>query len=152
MRYYDQDLALAKDLQDKMNMGRAYCNLGLAHLALGQLDTSLECQKYFFSIAHMTNNLAGNLDLTTINIFFCFFNAHLFYFEGKFRALGNIGDVLIKMGEIEEALKMYHRQLALARGNRDRAMEAAACSALGIAHRLLKRFDKALGTYFSICG
>lgn len=47
MRYYDQDLSLAKDLQDKMNMGRAYCNLGLAHLALGNLETSLECQKYF---------------------------------------------------------------------------------------------------------
>lgn len=122
MRYYDQDLALAKDLQDKMNMGRAYCNLGLAHLALGQLETSLECQKYFLAIAHMTNNLAG-----------------------KFRALGNIGDVLIKMEETEEAVKMYHRQLALARSNRDRGMEAAACGALGIAHRLLKRLDKALG-------
>lgn len=47
VRYYDQDLSLAKDLQDKMNMGRAYCNLGLAHLALGNLETSLECQKYF---------------------------------------------------------------------------------------------------------
>ncbi|XP_068900354.1 tetratricopeptide repeat protein 28 isoform X3 [Tenebrio molitor] len=123
VRYYDQDLALAKDLQDKMNMGRAYCNLGLAHLALGQLETSLECQKYFLAIAHMTNNLPGS----------------------KFRALGNIGDVLIKMGETEEAVKMYHRQLALARSNRDRGMEAAACGALGIAHRLLKRLDKALG-------
>lgn len=40
---------------------------------------------------------------------------------------------------------MYHRQLALARSNRDRGMEAAACGALGIAHRLLKRLDKALG-------
>lgn len=40
---------------------------------------------------------------------------------------------------------MYHRQLALARGNRDRSMEAAACGALGIAHRLIKKFDKALG-------
>lgn len=49
------------------------------------------------------------------------------------------------MGEIEEAIKMYHRQLALARSNRDRAMEAAACGALGIAHRLLKKLDKALG-------
>ena len=50
MRYYDQDLALAKDLQDKMNMGRAYCNLGLAHLALGNLETALECQKYFLGM------------------------------------------------------------------------------------------------------
>lgn len=47
IRYYDQDLALAKDLQDRKSMGRAYCNLGLAHLALGNSETALECQKYF---------------------------------------------------------------------------------------------------------
>ena len=46
-RYYDQDLALARDLEDRASMGRAYCNLGLAHLALGNLDSALECQKYF---------------------------------------------------------------------------------------------------------
>lgn len=73
-------------------MGRAYCNLGLAHLALGNLETALECQKYFLAIAHMTQHL-----------------------QGKFRALGNIGDVLIKMGDVEEAVKMYQRQLRFAR-------------------------------------
>lgn len=65
--------------------------------------------------------------------------------QGKYRALGNIGDVLIKMGQTEEAVKMYQRQLVLARGARDRGMEAAACGALGLAHRLLRRYDKALG-------
>ena len=50
MRYYDQDLALARDQQDRMSMGRAYCNLGLAHLALGNFDEALECQKYFLGI------------------------------------------------------------------------------------------------------
>lgn len=44
-------------------MGRAYCNLGLAHLALGQLETSLECQKYFLAIAHMTHHTPGNYDI-----------------------------------------------------------------------------------------
>ena len=46
-RYYDQDLALARDLEDRVSMGRAYCNLGLAHLAIGNLENALECQKYF---------------------------------------------------------------------------------------------------------
>lgn len=41
--------------------------------------------------------------------------------------------------------QMYHRQLGLARQTRERTMEAAACGALGLAHRLLKKFDKALG-------
>lgn len=53
VRYYDQDLALAKDLQDKSGMGRAYCNLGLAHLALENLDTALECQKYYLGKVYL---------------------------------------------------------------------------------------------------
>lgn len=137
-----------------MNMGRAYCNLGLAHLALGNLETALECQKYFLAIAHMTQHL-----------------------QGKFRALGNIGDVLIKMGDIEEAVKMYQRQLGFARQvsiltkkvsicvkvviifrqrnvlsfqARDRSLEAAACGALGLARRLQRRLDAALGHHTQV--
>lgn len=63
VRYYDQDLSLAKDLQDKMNMGRAYCNLGLAHLALGNLETSLECQKYFLGNIFKTKKLYHYYDI-----------------------------------------------------------------------------------------
>lgn len=110
-----------------MNMGRAYCNLGLAHLALGNLETALECQKYFLAIAHMTQHL-----------------------QGKFRALGNIGDVLIKMGDVEEAVKMYQRQLGFARQARDRSLEAAACGALGLARRLQRRLDAALGHHTQV--
>ena len=47
-----QDLALARDLQDRMSMGRAYCNLGLAHAAIGNLENALECQKYFLGKIH----------------------------------------------------------------------------------------------------
>lgn len=85
-------MTLAKDLQDHAVMAHAYCNLGLAHLALGHLETALECQKYFLAIAHMTQHQ-----------------------QGKFRALGNVGDVLVKMQNEEEALKMYQRQLEFAR-------------------------------------
>lgn len=66
---------------------------------------------------------------------------------GKFRALGNIGDILIKLGDLEEAGKMFHRQLAIARHSRERLLEATACGALGLVHRLMKKFDKASGEY-----
>lgn len=59
--------------------------------------------------------------------------------------IGNIGDVLIRTGEIEEAAKMYQRQLTLARQYRERTMEATSYGALGLANRLMKKFDKALG-------
>lgn len=67
------------------------------------------------------------------------------HFAGKFRALGNIGDCLLKLGESEEAIKMHQRQLNLARQSADRSLEAAAYGALGIAHRTTRNLDKALG-------
>lgn len=73
------------------------------------------------------------------------------HLPGKFRALGNIGDVLIKMGDVEEALKMYQRQLSFARQGRDRGLEATAYGALGLGNRLLRCFDKALGYHTQVC-
>lgn len=55
--YYEKDLTLAKSLHDRVNMGRAYCNLGLSHMALGNLDGALECQKYFLAISQVSRNL-----------------------------------------------------------------------------------------------
>ena len=77
--------------------------------------------------------------------------AHMMkHLSGKFRALGNIGDVLIKMGDVEEAVKMYQRQLSFARQGRDRSLEAAAYGALGLGHRLLRCYDKALGYHTQV--
>lgn len=57
IHYYEQDLELAKDLQDRLSMGRAYCNLGLSHLALGNFQAALECQRYFLAVAQMMKHL-----------------------------------------------------------------------------------------------
>lgn len=70
--------------------------------------------------------------------------------QAKLRALGNIGDILIKMNDTEEALKMYHRQFTLARQIRDTSMEAAACSSLGLANRFIKCYDKALSYHCQV--
>ena len=55
-RYYEQDLALAKDLQDKLAQAKAYCNLGLAHKALGEHKKAEECQRYLLSLAQALDN------------------------------------------------------------------------------------------------
>lgn len=55
-RYYEQDLALAKDLQDKLAQAKAYCNLGLAHKALGEFSKAEECQRYLLSLAQTLDN------------------------------------------------------------------------------------------------
>lgn len=72
------------------------------------------------------------------------------HLQGKFRALGNIGDVLMKMKNYDEAVKVYQKQLVLAKQSRDKVLEASAYGALGLAHRLLKCFDKALGYHTQV--
>jgi len=112
VRYYDQDLSLAKDLGNQVNISRAYCNLGLTHLALTNFDKALECQTNFLTLSHGLKSV-----------------------ESKFRALGNIGNVLLKMKREEEAVKMYQKQLLLGQAHGEKRLEASAFAALGMAHR-----------------
>lgn len=89
--------------------------------------------------------------IRTLTSFFFAALAHMMkYLQGKFRALGNIGDVLMKMRSYDEAVKVYQKQLVLAKQCRDKVLEASAYGALGLAHRLLKCFDKALGYHTQV--
>lgn len=47
---------MAKDLQDKFAQAKAYCNLGLAHKALGEYSKAEECQRYLLSLAQALDN------------------------------------------------------------------------------------------------
>ena len=73
------------------------------------------------------------------------------HISGKFRALGNIGDCLLKTRELQEAVKVYHKQLQLAKGSREKSLESAAYGNLGLAHRTMKCYDKALGFHTQVC-
>jgi len=70
--------------------------------------------------------------------------------EERFRALGNIGDVLLKMSNIDEAVKAYQKQLILSKHLKNKKLEAGAYGALGISHRLGKQFDKSLGFHTQV--
>ncbi len=70
--------------------------------------------------------------------------------HGRFRALGNVGDVLARQGRTEEAVAAHTERLSLARQIRDRGAEAAAFGALGLCHRHARQFDKALGFHTQV--
>ena len=71
--------------------------------------------------------------------------------QAQFRALGNMGDVLLKTEDgTTEAVAVYGRQLALAKQLRDRGFEAAAFGSLGVCHRRAGQFDKALGCHTQV--
>ena len=61
-----------------------------------------------------------------------------------------MGDILTKMNNIEEAVKVYQKQLALTKQTQDKILEASAYGSLGVCHRLLKRFDKSLGFHTQV--
>lgn len=67
-RYYEQDLALAKDLQDKLAQAKAYCNLGLAHKALGEYSKAEECQRYLLSLAQTLDNTQVELSTWQVSV------------------------------------------------------------------------------------
>jgi len=101
---------------------RAYCNLGLAHKALGNLSKSLHCQHSF--LAHAGSNVAA-----------------------RFCALGNIGDVLLAQERGVEALSQFEEQLRLARDTDHRGLEAGALENIGSTNRRLGRLDAALASH-----
>ena len=63
----------------------------------------------------------------------------------RFRAFGNMAEVLLKMDKLEEAEAVYQKQLLLSKQSRDKRFEASAYGSLGVCHRIGKKFDKALG-------
>lgn len=69
--------------ESRQDLSRAYCNLGLAKAAVGDFQAALDCQRRFLTIAQVSRDI-----------------------QGKFRALGNIGDVFMRMGNGQEAVKV----------------------------------------------
>ncbi|CAI9715780.1 repeat 28 [Octopus vulgaris] len=120
--YYEQHLDVAKRMHDKLEIARAYCNLGLAHKALFNYDSALDYQKKALALMHF-----------------------LKYMKGTFKVLGTIGDILLKTGEITEAVKTYQQQLNLAKQTKNQHLIATAYGALGTCHRFLGQFEKAFG-------
>jgi len=95
---------------------------GLAHLALGNYNEALDCQKYFLCTSQ------GN----PVN---------------KLRAMSNIGDVLTRMKQINDAMKMFEKQLSLARSLGDVINEANAFQSLGNCQKYAANYEKAILYY-----
>ena len=70
--------------------------------------------------------------------------------QARFRALGNMGDVLTKMEKMDEAIGVYQKQLALAKQARDKGFEASAYGSLGVCYRMAKQYDKALAYHTQV--
>lgn len=135
---------MAKDLQDKLAQAKAYCNLGLAHKALGEYNKAEECQRYLLSLAQALDNtqVTYYCCVHSINCKNASFSQEVVVnqrgyicLQAVFRAFGNLGDVCVCRGDLPGAVRFYQQQLTLAQKVSVQKMEADAYSALGSVHR-----------------
>ncbi|CAH1250546.1 TTC28 [Branchiostoma lanceolatum] len=165
IQYYEQHLALARQLMDRDEEGVAYNKLGLAHDEMGKYETALEWHQKNLKMsqddgdkkeqitAHInvgnTYRRLGKLDQATSH-----FNTALQMAQQTGDQHGQM-DVYCKMGEMHReqlhsphtAIQYYEQHLALARQLMDRHEEGLAYNRLGRAHYEMGEYEAALEWY-----
>ncbi|XP_068604483.1 G-protein-signaling modulator 2 [Brachionichthys hirsutus] len=119
--FYEENLAIVKELGDRAAQGRTYGNLGNTHYLLGNFRNAVASHEQRLLIAKEFGDRAAER-----------------------RAYCNLGNAYIFLGEFEVAAEHYKRTLQLARQLKDRAVEAQACYSLGNTYTLLQDYERAI--------
>lgn len=158
--YMQQDLAVAKSLNDQAGECRAHGNLGSAHFSKGNLKEALSSHRYQLVLAmKCKDSQAAALALTSLG--------HVYTAIGDYpnalashkqcvqlvrqmgdrlqeaREVGNVGAVYLAMGDFESAVECHTEHLRLAKQLGNRVEEARAYSNLGSSHHYRRCFDQA---------
>jgi tetratricopeptide (TPR) repeat protein len=122
--YYEQHLAIAREIGDRSGEGNALGNLGLAYADLGDARKAIEYYEQHLAIAREIGDRRG---------------------EGN--ALGNLGLAYADLGDARKAIEYYEQALAIDREIGDRRSEGNALGNLGSAHYVLGDARKAIEYY-----
>ena len=120
----EQDLAIARELDNRSGEGRALGNLGIVYSDLGQYQRAIELLEQHLTISR------DMADLT-----------------GESAALGNLGTVYSHLDQYPRAIELHEQQLAIARDLNDRVGEGAALGNLGIVYDNLGQYQRAIELY-----
>ena len=124
IRYYDQYLALCRQLDDRQGEGWALGNLGDAYADLGRVEEAIEKHEAALIISREIGDRRG---------------------EGNH--LGNLGNVYADQGRVEEAIKKYEAALIISQEIGDRRNEGNWLGNLGNAYRNQGRVEEAIEKY-----
>ena len=124
IEFYQQSLAITKDIGDRSGEAGSLMSLGLAYRRLGQYDKAIE----FYQ-----QSLAIYQDIDARN--------------GEARSLGNLGAAYRRLGQYDKAIEFYQQSLAIKREIGDRDGEACSLNNLGVAYRGLGQYDRAIEFY-----
>ncbi|GAB0095116.1 G-protein-signaling modulator 2 [Sergentomyia squamirostris] len=119
--FYQENLALMRQIGDRGAQGRACGNLGNTYYLLGDFQAAIVHHQERLSIAREFGDKAAER-----------------------RANSNLGNSHIFLGQFELAADNYKRTLSLAIELGERAVEAQACYSLGNTYTLLKDFALAI--------
>merc|ERR1719150_2477013 len=107
VEYYEENMALMVEIQDRAAQGRACGNLGNVHYLLGDFSKAIYYHEERLKIAKEFSDRSAER-----------------------RAHSNLGNAHIFLGEFEQAAEHYKMTLLLAQELGDRAVEAQACYSL----------------------
>ncbi|KAL4660141.1 G-protein-signaling modulator 2-like isoform X1 [Arapaima gigas] len=119
--YYEANLFIVKEIEDRAAQGRTYGNLGNTYYLLGNFRNAVIAHEQRLLIAKEFGDKAAER-----------------------RAYSNLGNAFIFLGEFEVAAEHYKKTLQLARQLKDRAVEAQACYSLGNTYTLLQDYERAI--------
>jgi len=111
IKYYDQSLAIAREIGDRRGEGADLGNLGLAYAALGDARKAIDYYEQALAIDREIGDKRG---------------------EGA--DLGNMGNAYAALGDARQAIDYFEQHLAIAREIGDRRGEANASWNLGLAY------------------
>eukprot|EP00090_Calanus_glacialis_P004879 TRINITY_DN13665_c0_g1_i1.p1 TRINITY_DN13665_c0_g1~~TRINITY_DN13665_c0_g1_i1.p1 ORF type:complete len:651 (+),score=247.71 TRINITY_DN13665_c0_g1_i1:300-2252(+) len=121
VEYYEENMVLMVEIQDRAAQGRACGNLGNVHYLLGDFNKAIHYHEERLKIAKEFGDRSAER-----------------------RAHSNLGNAHIFLGEFEQAAEHYKMTLLLAQELGDRAVEAQACYSLGNTYTLLKDYPTAV--------
>lgn len=121
VEYYEENMVLMVEIQDRAAQGRACGNLGNVHYLLGDFARAIHYHEERLKIAREFSDRSAER-----------------------RAHSNLGNANIFLGEFEKAAEHYKQTLLLAQELGDRAVEAQACYSLGNTYTLLKDYPTAI--------
>ena len=124
IEFYEQALAIAREIGDRHREGANLGNLGHAYLALGDVRKAIELYDQQLLIVREIGDRRG---------------------EGN--ALGSLGNGYAALGDVRKAIEHYEQALVIAREISDRRGECACLGNLGNAYAALGDARKAIEFY-----
>ncbi|XP_068726272.1 tetratricopeptide repeat protein 28-like [Montipora capricornis] len=143
IKYHEQHLSIATEVEDRAGEGKGYGNLGIAYHSLEVGDRATGGKAY------------GNLGIAdqSLGNFKEAENYHEQHLSiakevgdrhGEGKANCNLVNAYFSLGNFKEAIKYHKRYLSIAKDVGDRAGEGKACGNLGNAYDSLSNFKEAI--------